>query len=699
MFSMVLNTQQATCASTLADTIQFTLDNVRNWQKDLTTVHFSQVFRRGVTASYDDLVRSYAFGSDPTFYDELKTACFLKRVAELDGYRSTVIDDRVKEALGLFTFNDHLPYTFYNAPPYGDGSTWTLMYDRYIVHAYDWAQSWGIRTDKWNKQSAYNEVLSVVNRPSGSFPQGGAPRLGYAGDQNGWSTVCRYYDESAETLDFLFKLAGSDGGIWDYINGDKGFWTGTYYSYHRIPDKTFECEAGAFALLIGYYYAKRGHQLSNFDRVKLDLETKFLSNGWNSPLWGTPGVCVHASSNDQLRLWNTLNAIAALHAYYKVSTWKNSFVNLLQNQPKAWEAIINSPMYHDGRFSGLDGSAGTDPETALGAFLLFLEGIIPDTGSLAIPLNEECYQDFLTNSPATLFGFDYASRKIKIPVWNGRLKFQFGSSIATADFSSDGIYEVTFGSDWNTVQAVNRIGDLGSSGFEFITEPGSGPQPSPSPSPSPPPTQDGRLTVTGTYNSLPASFEGWYSFQARESSHVNVPTSGYSWLNLAYGTYTVYGRIGSVSASQVAYVSSSQPVSVRLDFFGGQPSKGSILVRGYADGEPVECKARYQVVASGQMSDWVTVPNSGYLWSNLELGAYIVSGQLDNQEVNVSIVLGTGLKEARLEFQGGENLFDWLCRYFEEAVRQVDMRVVFVVGVAAFGVGLWKASKHVKRKR
>jgi len=98
---------------------------------------------------------------------------------------------------------------------------------------------------------------------------------------------------------------------------------------------------------------------------------------------------------------------------------------------------------------------------------LFLEGITPSTGSLAMPLNDEAYEDVFGLSPASLFRFDYANETIRIPVNPGDLKFQFGTETASYTFPSAGVYEVQFDTSWNTITNVNKVGPLNSR-FQYL---------------------------------------------------------------------------------------------------------------------------------------------------------------------------------------------------------------------------------------
>jgi hypothetical protein len=151
-----------------------------------------------------------------------------------------------------------------------------------------------------------------------------------------------------------------------------------------------------------------------------------------------------------------------MQLYYKIAPWQTEFVNILKGTtyPSAWQGALNSQLFDGTKFAMLSGQAGSDEASAVGLMMLFLEGIIPDTGSLAMPISEERYEDTLSFTPASNFNYDSNNHRIRIPVWAGTLKFQFGSQITSANFPSDGVYEVQFSSDWNTVTSVNEVSSL-----------------------------------------------------------------------------------------------------------------------------------------------------------------------------------------------------------------------------------------------
>jgi parallel beta-helix repeat protein len=444
--TLAFDVRRACAQTTLAGTVNgCRVDNFT----DPAEIHFGAII--GITGlqQYDSLVFS-----DPCNYFYTKT------IADIDGYTSSELESKVKSALTSMPMIGHMPQT--------SQSCW-LVYDRYMINAYDWSQQWNVETAKWNKTQATQEATSC-------YHNAGHALLGLDLD-GGWQPSNRYYDENGETLDIMNKLGSSSDAlaIWNYLNS--ALWNGQIYAYK--PGGGFECEVGPFAMLIGYYHAINPN-IPYFDRMNLDLYDKMLINGWKSPAWSSsPGVMQHASTNPEERLSNTLAGFTALQTYYCTGSqdYKQAFQSLLTDSPKAWEGLVSSPLYSSGKFSWRNNETISDTATAAGMMLLFLEGIIPDTGCLAIPLNEWTYQDLATMLPYTQFRFDYSSRRIRIPVLAGSIKFQFGTSVANAKFSLNGVYEVQFSSDWNSVLGANMISPL-SDQFYYLQPTGTPPPPS-----------------------------------------------------------------------------------------------------------------------------------------------------------------------------------------------------------------------------
>jgi hypothetical protein len=291
--------------------------------------------------------------------------------------------------------------------------------------------------------------------------------------------VDRYYDENALPLAIFLNFHNegiSDAlshaeEIWNHLCSDHWSLTGGFFPYKtgEVYEKEVECEVGPFWEVIGQLYAKN-NSLPNFvDYLQKDLGYKLLDEGWSSPLWLNYAVrhSVFESPYEE-RLKNTLLAFTALQTYYGclTNTEKSSFVNLLDGSTKAWQGLLYDSYlcrYWETRqfkWSNYEDMVPTDDATAAGAMLMFLDGIVPNTGSLAIPLSDQYYEDGCTMFPATEFRFDHNTNSIRIPVWAGILNFIFGSETASYSFPKDGVYDVRFSSDWNTVIGATMISNL-----------------------------------------------------------------------------------------------------------------------------------------------------------------------------------------------------------------------------------------------
>lgn len=103
----------------------------------------------------------------------------------------------------------------------------------------------------------------------------------------------------------------------------------------------------------------------------------------------------------------------------------------------------------------------SDEATAIGVLTLFLLGIRPGTACLRPAIYEWRYECFYCFDDYWLF--DYTNRKIRIPVTSGTLTFLYGSTPVNATFPSDGVYEITFSTDWNNITNITKIRDLDTS--------------------------------------------------------------------------------------------------------------------------------------------------------------------------------------------------------------------------------------------
>lgn len=459
---------------TLADQLNTTLNTV-NWSSPTSIVvpHFGLIFTR--ESNY-----TAALATIPNF----RTLIQMKRIAELDGFNSELLNQTVAEALTNQEMNGHWPTV---------DSHGMLVYWKFLVFTYRYANELGFNTSKWNSDLAFQEYLNCWESDNDFLWFNGATEV-----PTDFSN--RYYDENAQVLSIFLKFYQEGkpealeyaNQMWTHLC--TSHWSGSYFPYRGTSGQV-ECEAGHFAETIAELYAANEYVLPNFPEYILqDLNYKFVYGGdWSGALW-SPGAYVvrHAESNSERRLENTVGAWAAMHSYYAVmdDSMKSNFVKLLTGNPNAWQGLISySNLYSDGRFRWRDhiDFPYSDDATCGGAMILFLNGIVPDSGSLAIPVIDEFFQDWYSMFPASQFRFDYDSQTIRIPVWAGKINFTFGTETASYDFPDNGTYEVQFSSDWNNVTGATKISPLNET-FSYLPPGETKPiPPPPTHTPSPPP--------------------------------------------------------------------------------------------------------------------------------------------------------------------------------------------------------------------
>ncbi len=459
---------------TLAIQLNMTLNTV-NWSSPSSFIvpHFGLIFSR--ESSYDSTL---------AVIPDFRTLIQLKRVTEIDGFTSSLLNQTVAEAMDNQEMKGYWPDI---------DSKGVLVYWKFMVFTHRYAAELGINTSKWNMTLAFQEFLNCYQADNDFL---------WFEPSDGTSTdyMNRYYDENAQVLSIFLKFyqegileaLGYANQMWEHLY--TSHWSGSYFPYIGSSGQV-ECEAGHFAETIAELHVANNQTLPNFpDYILQDLNYKFISGGnWSGRLWSPEAYVVrHAETNPEKRLENTVAAWAAMHSYYSVmnDSMKSNFIKLLTGSPRAWQGLVNSSnLYRDGRFRWRERLDYTDSATCGGAMILFLNGIIPDSGSIAIPVIDEFYQDWYSMFPASHFHFSYELQTIRIPVWAGTLSFTFGTETASYNFPDSGIYEVHFSSDWNNIENATKIGPL-SEQLAYLppeeTQPLPPPLPPP-PAPTPPP--------------------------------------------------------------------------------------------------------------------------------------------------------------------------------------------------------------------
>jgi hypothetical protein len=454
----------------LADTINSTINNV-NWNLgDSWTSNWAIIL-----ANQDNLAFDRAISQDVTSGNYID-AIYVARLAQLSGYSSDVIIQNLQLALQGAAMCGSLPITV-NAHSYGDPDILNQgtynVYHRFTLWGYQYAQEYGLQ-NKWNTNQAFLDFSKAYDKkPTGSV----SGEMLWCDPQENWakSYSSRYYDEHAQTLGVFLKFAEQNvPNALSYADkawaGIQAHWNSMYGYYGYTGTTVVECEMGNFAQLIAEYKDQSGGTIPYWDRVISDLNYKLLAQKWTSPGWASPGVIIHAKGvNNQLRLWETMGATIALQNQYPYfsSTMKSNWQNMLMGSQPAWQGLIASNLNSGGYFRGVSGEATSNDATVCGAATLFLDGVVPVTGSLKIPNREELCNDQRTPFMTSEFKFDYTNHMIKIPVRAGQITFIYGSSPISYTFPTDGVYDIQFSNDWNLITAVN--------GQQVITNPPSQP--------------------------------------------------------------------------------------------------------------------------------------------------------------------------------------------------------------------------------
>ena len=446
---------QNNVSCTLADFINLSMNTIKDWKTSSGLLARGIILGKVDVTDYDDLILSQRTNND---WIEIFST---KRYTELLNYSSDVINESVKWALdNTPMFNQYsLPQTEYD----GFFSLW----NQFVLHGYRYARELNHSRDRWNAISAY-EALKKCRLDFGRSFYECNPDTKSIKNMHGtrWMSTANLancfmilYKET--DIREALKLAFQE---WTDLN--KYYWneTRSAYDYSRIW-RTWEWSS--IEVFFNYEKLREYYNLVNWSRVYTDLQNRYLQKSWNSPLWNfNAKVVLHREFSTQKRLHGTLDAWMLIHSYFGHfnESNQNNVRRMLEGDgdDAAWrgllssEAQLYSPSTH--RFK-IDSNAkgDTDYATAEGCLTLFLLGISPQSGSgLMIPKRCDGYSG--EPIPLDLFKFDYHKQQIIIPVSNNtRLKFLFGTIYPTYTFPENGLYKISFTSDWNSIITVELI--------------------------------------------------------------------------------------------------------------------------------------------------------------------------------------------------------------------------------------------------
>jgi hypothetical protein len=602
--------------STLADTLNTIVNNVDWPAGDSWTSNWAMILANQGSATFDNAITQDINRGD--YLDAL----YVARLAELNNYKSDAIATGTQTALQQISMCGSLPITA-NAHSYGDPDLLNtgcfLVYHRYTLYGYQYATQYDLAS-KWNINQAFTDFSTAYSKkPIGSV----SGEMLWCDPQENWakSYSSRYYDEHAQTLSTFLQFA--ELNVPNAMTYADQAWTGvqthwnSQYGYYGYTGTTItECEMGNFAQIIAEYMTQKGGTIPYWDRVISDINYKLLANSWSSPGWASPGVIIHAKGvNNQLRLWETMGATIALQNLYPYfsSTMKSNWANMLMGSNPAWKGLVASSLNSGGYFKGVSDTGTSNDATACAAATLFLDGIVPITGNLAIPYREEFCNDLRTPFNINDFKFDYSNHLIKIPVNAGQITFIYGSNPISYTFPTNGVYTVQFSNDWNLITAVNDQ--------PVITNPPSQPQNLKA--------NSGNAQVVLTW-SLPATDGGaaitGYKIYKATSSNQETPTFSLGNVltytdNAVTNGQTYYYYITAinaagestssteVSATPTAPIIKSMTIDVKTDkttYSRGQTVSISVTAGDSANGTPIN-KATVKVT--------INDPNNRALWT------------------------------------------------------------------------------------
>ncbi|MFX0123540.1 MAG: hypothetical protein ACFFAE_07845 [Candidatus Hodarchaeota archaeon] len=444
-------------SETLANKIFLSTKTITDWTSGIN------LFARGIVlgevniSDLDEVITNYQ--SDNLWKEIFCT----KRYSEHLNYSSLIINEAIKWALSQTPMFEHysLPVT--------QSDNYFNLWRQFTLYGYRYAKELNYLTNKWNASSAFEGLRNCRSTNGRAFYECNP-------DTNATKDLFDTRWMSTGNLAGCFMILFNKTGLEEALDYALQEWSdlNTYYwnEYKQGYDyartwKTWEWDV--IDVFFNYDKLLRlNGSLQNWDRVYKDLQNRYLVNLWDSHQWKA-NVVVHSKSTNQRELFGTLDAWMVLHSYFGHFNRSNQFhmQSMLEGDKvnQAWRALLrpeaglyDSETY---RFTmAAENPEYTDYATAEGCMTLFLMGISPQEGrGLSFP--KRCHAFSGEPFPADVFRFFYYSNQIIIPVYaDTTLKFLYGSIHPIQYFNENGIYKITFSSDWNSITQVEQISEL-----------------------------------------------------------------------------------------------------------------------------------------------------------------------------------------------------------------------------------------------
>jgi len=591
--------------TTLIEHLTSLVDTSINWTYYYGAGYMGKLVTRGNFNENSDVVKdvgaldtqfiAYSFGKLTlaqlqTYIDSLGTpGSIFYYYTQAEKYGITLNQTTIEWALDHQPFlHNGIPATMNNGiPNYTYGWTFTVNY-RFLIHAFNYSAHFNYETSKWNLTTAYLSFKSVIDANSGS-------PVYKIYDVYSPDSYNRYYDEYMQCMDIFLQFYIE--GIPEALNDALAMWNtvniarwetgnGGYYGYGGVAGDIhgYECEAGGFDELALKLFWYSNLTLSNSSRITQDINTKYLSSLWASPQW-IDTVTLHLRKADltvysgEHRLSNTLMVWAAMfgNAANFTTEEKANFTKLLngytgygywQSSPSdnqtygyygpAWKMLLNesNSLYNStlNQFSmSNDPVSLSHMATAYASSLLMLMGTTPVTANLAIPIHDTIYEDKFSIIDADLFALNLTADQLKLSVSTaGIVTFQYGSTPFNYTFSEDGVWLLTFASDWNSVETATWLSYIPTDRLTFY-EAFHG---------------DDRFEFTFTYKDLDAntvdSYISWQLFN--DTTVLSYNEGAYSLLTGTYTLKTYYldSLINSTDLDTVAYGNTTITINLQM---------------------------------------------------------------------------------------------------------------------------------------